>query len=214
MRIRWHGHACFEFKTDSIAVIVDPHDGKSIGIKPPAVSADIVLMTHDHYDHNAARLIRGSHDDFKFALGKHTCKGFDFEGFECFHDEFEGSKRGVDTIYKFTMDDIVVCHCGDIGAIPSDAVIDSIAGCDILFVPVGEIYTMSIEEVKEFVTRVGPKIVVPMHYRVGGLSLPLATVDKFLGIIPEDNVNYVGNEADLSADELPERGECWVFSPQ
>ena len=64
MRVRWHGHSCFEFWDANTTVVVDPHDGRSIGIKPPAVSADVVLVTHNHYDHNAVRVVHGKHDDF------------------------------------------------------------------------------------------------------------------------------------------------------
>ena len=58
MRIIWHGHSCFEIK-DAVTVVTDPHDGKSIGIKTPLVKADIVLVTHDHFDHNCVRIVKG-----------------------------------------------------------------------------------------------------------------------------------------------------------
>ena len=58
MIVTWHGHSCFEVK-DRIVVVIDPHDGKSIGIKPPVVKADIVLVSHDHFDHNCTRIVKG-----------------------------------------------------------------------------------------------------------------------------------------------------------
>ena len=58
MKIRWHGHACFEI-SDGKTIVTDPHDGKSIGIAPPVVKADIVLVSHDHFDHNCARIVKG-----------------------------------------------------------------------------------------------------------------------------------------------------------
>ena len=58
MMITWHGHSCFEIK-DGVTVVTDPHDGKSIGVKPPVVKADIVLISHEHFDHNCARIVRG-----------------------------------------------------------------------------------------------------------------------------------------------------------
>ena len=212
MRIRWHGHSCFEFDDSGNVVVIDPHDGKSIGIRPPAVAADIVLMTHDHYDHNASRVIRGDHRDFKFSNGRRECRGFVFEGFPTFHDDAGGEKRGANTIYRFEMDGMSLCHCGDIGDIPSDEVIEAIKGVYFLFVPTGEIYTMTIEVLKEFLIRVNPRIIVPMHHRVGGLTIPLTPLDDFLDILPEGTVEYVGNEVDLSGEELPDRKECWVFS--
>ena len=126
MQIRWHGHSCFEFSNGETTVVIDPHDGKSIGIRPPIATADIVLMTHDHYDHNASRVISGDHKDHKFHNGRFDCKGITFHGYSTFHDREGGAQRGLNTIYKFAMDGISVCHCGDLGDIPNDQVIKQI----------------------------------------------------------------------------------------
>jgi len=211
MRIRWQGHSCFEFFGPKNSVITDPHDGKSIGIKPPISNADIVLVSHDHFDHNATRMIKNEHSTIISQTGKHEVKGTVFEGLPSFHDDQQGALRGSNIIYKFKMDGINICHCGDLGDTPSEDVIKAIRKVDILFIPVGEIYTLSIPLLKDFIRRVEPKIVVPMHYRVGGITLPLKTVDDFLNGIPKDNILYVGNEVELSTDELDEFLGVWVF---
>ena len=54
MRIRWHGHSCFEISDGKTTIVTDPHDGRSLGIRPPSVSADIVLISHDHSDHSGS----------------------------------------------------------------------------------------------------------------------------------------------------------------
>lgn len=86
MRMRWHGHSCFEFEDSSLTVVIDPHDGRSLGIKPPAASADVVLMTHDHYDHRASRVISGNHEDIMARNGPFEVKGLSVEGFSTYHD--------------------------------------------------------------------------------------------------------------------------------
>ena len=211
MRMRWHGHSCFEFEDSSLKVVVDPHDGRSLGIKPPAASADVVLMTHDHYDHRAARVISGNHEDVMARCGDFEVKGLAVKGFRTFHDGSQGSERGLNTMYRFVMDGISVCHCGDLGCIPDPDVISEIKGVDILLVPTGETYTMEIPEVRRFIELVNPNIIVPMHYRVGGLSLPISSIDRFLEIIPKEYVDYIGNEIDVTPDDLTEIKECWVF---
>jgi L-ascorbate metabolism protein UlaG (beta-lactamase superfamily) len=211
MRIRWHGHACFEFSGSKNSVITDPHDGKSIGIKPPISNADIVLISHDHFDHNAIRIIKNDHSALFALPGKNEVKGITFEGLPSFHDDRNGALRGSNMIYKFKMDGITVCHCGDLGDIPSKEVLAAIKNADILFVPVGEVYTMAIPLLKDFIRMVEPRVVVPMHYRVGGMTLPLKSVDDFLEGIPKDNVLYVGNEVELSADDIDEFSGVWVF---
>jgi len=211
MRIRWHGHSCFELFDSVNSVIMDPHDGKSIGIKPPISSAGIVLISHDHFDHNALRIIKNEHSYLFAERGKHKIKGIEFEGFPSFHDDSNGSVRGTNTIYKFTMDGISICHCGDLGDIPSDDVLKALKNVDIIFVPVGEIFTFPIAKVKEFLNIVEPKIVVPMHYRVGGLTIPLKTLDEFLVGVPQDKILYVGNEVELSSEDICEFSGIWVF---
>ena len=211
MRIRWHGHACFEFGDSNLTVVVDPHDGRSIGIKPPVVSADIVLMSHNHYDHNAVRAVRGNHTDVMARNGIFDVKGLTIEGLPTFHDYSGGSELGPNTMYLFEMEGMRVCHCGDLGCIPDDDIISRIRGVDFLFIPTGEGCTLSMDDVRRFIELVNPTIIIPMSYRVGGLTLPLSTIDDFLEIIPEEAVDYIGNEIDVYKDDLSEIKECWVF---
>jgi len=211
MQIRWHGHSCFEFTDGSVTVVIDPHDGKSIGIRPPVVTADIVLMTHDHYDHNAARVVNGDHKDHKFHNGRFESRGMTFHGYSTFHDRDGGTKRGLNTMYKFTMDGVTVCHCGDLGDIPNDQVIKQIRGVDMLFLPIGGYYTMELDQVKEFMDLVEPSVLVPMHYRVGGLTINISDLDSFLPLVSEDSTVYVGNCIDVMKDDIPRRNECWIF---
>jgi len=210
MQIRWHGHSCFEI-SDDVSIVTDPHDGKSLGIWPPSLSADVVLITHDHFDHNSFKTIRGSHKVVFAFVGEFEYNGQRFVGIETDHDEVGGRKRGKNVMYSMTVDGISICHCGDLGNIPDDDVLEQIAGVDILMVPAGGVYTMELPKLKKFVEKVGPRVVVPMHYRVGGLSIPLNSVDTFLEAFDHD-VEHVGNEIDLSADELPSETTIWLFS--
>ncbi|MDO5861258.1 MAG: MBL fold metallo-hydrolase [Thermoplasmata archaeon] len=212
MRIVRHGHSCFEFADSRLTVVIDPHDGKSIGIKPPVASADVVLMTHGHYDHNASRVIRGDHEDVMARNGKFEVKGLEVEGLPTFHDHSNGEERGPNTMYVFEMDDLRICHCGDLGCIPGEEILSKIRGIDILMLPVGEVFTMPLPEVREFLETVNPHIIVPMHYREGGLSIPLTPLDDFLEMIPEEAVDYVGEEIDVMPEDLTDMKECWVFS--
>lgn len=214
MRIRWHGHSCFEISDGSTTVVTDPHDGKSIGIKPPSASADIVLISHGHYDHCASRSVNGNFKTFQSKNGRFECRGIQFTGIETFHDGSGGALRGMNTMYKFQMDGISVCHCGDLGAVLPARCIASIAGVDILFVPIGGVYTMENPEIEEFIRAVGPRVTVPMHYRVGGLTIPVRDVDSFLDIVSHESVRYVGNCVDVTNDELSDYKECWVFDRQ
>lgn len=214
MHVKWHGHSCFEFSNDDLDIVIDPHDGKSIGIRPPNATADIVLITHKHYDHNAVRVINGDHTDHISHNGTFECKGMSFRGFPTFHDNENGTVRGQNTMYMFQMDGISVCHCGDLGQMPSREILREIQGVDLLFLPVGGIYTMENDALKKFISEVNPRIIIPMHYRTGGLTIPIASVDGFLEMIPKDFTVYIGNSIEINTEELPELKECWVFERQ
>lgn len=214
MHVKWHGHSCFEFFNDNLDVVIDPHDGKSIGIRPPNATADIVLITHKHYDHNAVRVINGDHKDHIAHNGKFECKGMNFHGFPTYHDNENGTVRGLNTMYMFQMDGISICHCGDLGQMPCQKTLKAIQGVDLLFLPVGGIYTMENDSLKDFINEVKPKIIIPMHYRTGGLTIPIASVDGFLEMIPKDFIVYIGNSIEIATEELPDLKECWVFERQ
>ena len=99
-QIIWHGHACFEI-TDDLTIVTDPHDGKSIGIETPMVKGDIILVSHDHYDHNSVRTVEKKDSVVVRDAGKKNVKGVEIEGIESFHDEVKGAKRGKNIIFKF-----------------------------------------------------------------------------------------------------------------
>ncbi|HVO78008.1 MAG TPA: MBL fold metallo-hydrolase [Methanomassiliicoccales archaeon] len=211
MRIVWHGHSCFEIGGRS-TVVVDPHDGKSLGIKAPSAKADIVLITHEHFDHCCSRVIRGDFVTIR-EPGRRELKGVKVLGLPAFHDNAHGERRGAVTMFKFEMDGVTFCHCGDLGHELSEEQLRSIGHVDFLFVPVGGVFTLDGAEARCLVDRISPKVAVPMHFRYGGLSLSIQTVDGFLDGVPEGRVLRVGNEVEIEVEDLPSETEFWVFSP-
>lgn len=211
MRIIWHGHSCFELDDGNVTVVLDPHDGKSLGIRPPSASANAILVTHGLHDHSASKAIRGNHMTISERPGKFSFLGINAEGFlEC--AEPQGSKITYpNVVYRLTMDGISICHCGDLCSFPSDKTLKGIRNVDILLVPVGEVNTLDLDSVFRLIDEVSPKVVVPMHYHVCGLSLPLKGLDRFLERI-DAPINYVGNEMDISKDEFLPSREFWIFT--
>lgn len=210
LQIRWHGHACFEI-TNDVTLVTDPHDGKSIGIPAPNIAGDIILVSHDHYDHNSVKTVEK--DDSKVVTDerKKNISNIEIQGIESFHDECDGAKRGDNIIYKFTMDDITFCHLGDLGHELDEETVQKIGDIDILFIPVGGTFTVDAEQAWKAINSIKPKIAIPMHYKIGGLSLPIDGIDPFL----EKNrykTLKVGNEIDIEKEDLPSEMEIWTFT--
>ncbi|MCD6275196.1 MAG: MBL fold metallo-hydrolase [Thermoplasmata archaeon] len=210
MEIRWYGHACFEIRS-GISLVIDPHDGRSIGIKPPRAKADLVLVTHHHFDHNATRVIKGNFEVIDLP-GEYEYEGIKIKGIMAYHDKEMGAKRGKVTMFRIESEGIKLLHVGDLGHVISSEMAKEIGPVDILFIPVGGVYTVDAREAYENTKILNPKIVVPMHYKFNGLTLGLAPVDDFLRFFPEGQVTYVGNSIEFSREDLPKNTQVWVFT--
>ncbi len=213
MRIRWHGHSCFEIGDGEKKLITDPHDGSSIGINPPQVEGDIILVSHDHYDHNATRQVQKASSEVIEEVGERSVNGVKIEGIDSYHDKKGGERRGENIIYTFEMDGTKFCHLGDLGHDLEKETLEDIGDIDFLFVPVGGTFTIGPEEAKEVIDMIEPKIAVPMHFKTAGLSLDIKTIEPFLSQFSEEKIHKLGIELDFIKHDLPEdRTEIWVFS--
>ena len=210
LQIRWHGHACFEI-TNKTTLVTDPHDGKSIGIPAPSVIGDIILVSHDHYDHNSVKSVEKENSRIVTDERSRNISDIEIRGVESFHDEEQGAKRGKNIIYKFTMDGVRFCHLGDLGHDLDDETVQKIGEVDILFVPIGGTFTVDDKQAWNVINKIKPKIIVPMHYKIGGLSLPIAGLDPFLAQA-KHKVIHVGNEIDIEKEDLPTESEIWTFT--
>ena len=181
LQIRWHGHSCFEI-TNDVTLMTDPHDGKSIGIPAPNVLADIILVSHNHYDHNSGiKTVEKEGSKVVTDERKKTIGSIEIKGISSFHDDSAGMKRGKNIIYKFTIDDITFCHLGDLGHILRDQEVGIIGSVDLLFLPVGGIYTIDGRKAWQVIHQLKPRIAVPMHFQTDALKFRLGRVEDFLG---------------------------------
>ena len=210
LQIRWHGHSCFEIK-DDITLVTDPHDGKSIGIPTPNIEGDIILVSHDHYDHNSVKTVEKIGSKVVRDERKRNIYNVVIRGIKTYHDENFGDIRGENIIFKFLIDDINFCHLGDLGHILEEDIAEKIGDVDILFIPVGGNFTIDANYAWKIVNLIKPSIIIPMHYKIGGLSLPIDTLDKFLET-SIFKILKVGNEIDFEKADIPNESEIWTFT--
>lgn len=182
MEVKYLGHSSFFIKTKEGRLVTDPFN-PSIGLRFPKVEADIVTVSHAHFDHNATSLVGGTPVVIDMP-GEFEKSGLRITGYPSFHDKKKGSERGENILYKIEADGISLLHCGDLGCILEDSLIDEIGKVDILFIPVGGTFTINSSEALEVIKKLEPSIVIPMHFRskrmTAGKGQDLAPVDEFL----------------------------------
>lgn len=186
MEILWHGHSFFEIKTlsekEKVKIAIDPYSEK-IGLKPPKIEADFLLISHHHYDHDNKEVILG--DYFLIEKpGEYEKKGIFIKAIPSFHDEKEGKERGENLIFLIESEEIKVCHLGDLGQKElTEEQLEKLNGIDVLMIPVGGIFTISAKEAIKIIEQIEPKIVIPMHYYLPNLKIKLNKVEDFLKIL-------------------------------
>ncbi len=173
MIIKWYGQSCFRIDSQGghLSVVIDPFN-KSIGLNPPRGNADIVLISHDHLDHNNLKALSG--DPFVInGPGEYEVKGARIIGISSYHDNSQGKERGMNTFYLIKIDGIKICHLGDFGQERlTDRQLESIASnVDILMIPVGGKVTLDSKQAAKVVEQLEPKTIIPMHYKIPGLKL-------------------------------------------
>lgn len=181
MDITYLGHSCFKIKGENATLLTDPYDS-SIGFKMPRVEADIVTISHQHADHNFVSGVSGN--PFVVAgPGEYEIKGTDVLGVATFHDREQGASRGRNTAYQITIDEIKVCHLGDLGHQLTPDQAEELNGAEILMIPVGGVFTIDAKEAMAVVNQLEPAIVIPMHFKTqkhGQVFDKVAGIDKFL----------------------------------
>ena len=212
--IRWYGQSCFEIREEDLRVVTDPHDGKSIGLPAPRTRADIVLKTHDHFDHNCVRQVAGPGTAVFAGGNPYRYNGFEATSVPAHHDPSGGSKLGDIQIMRFTLGGLRFCHLSDLGHMPTDAQVEAIGPVDVLFVPTGGVFTIDAEGAWKTIERLKPRVAVPMHYRFGGLSVSINDLKPFIDRVPKGvELTRVGSEMEVEGPEdLPDTPSAWVFS--
>jgi L-ascorbate metabolism protein UlaG (beta-lactamase superfamily) len=210
MKIRWYGHSCFLITSDKgIKIVTDPFDD-TVGYKLPEIETNIVSTSHDHYDHNNTGIFKGTPVLIK-GSGRINIKGIEITGVETFHDEDEGKKRGLNTIFKFQVDGLNVCHVGDLGHIITAAQVKELGKVDVLMTPVGGTYTIDHEGAAKVMDALKPAITIPMHYMTEALTFPLSGVEGILSLVG-DYKKVDGCEIEINKDCLKDYPKVIVLN--
>lgn len=211
MKIKWLGHASFLITSESgTRIITDPYTtGDRLSYGEIKESADIVTMSHDHFDHNNIASVQGNPEAVKETA---EVKGIKFRGIPTYHDEAGGSQRGKNTIFCFELDGMKICHLGDLGHQLSNKQAAEIGKIDVLLSPVGGFYTIDASTASQVIDLLKPRVVIPMHFKNEKCAFPVSGVDEFLK--GKKLVNRQdSSELDFKAKELPDTTQIIVLKP-
>lgn len=192
MKLTWYGHSCFMLSDGESSIVFDPYAPGSVpGCSLPELTADKVICSHGHSDHNYEAGVKLSGKPCAFALTQ----------LKSFHDNVKGVLRGKNLITVAEKDGVRVAHLGDLGHELDAAQLASLGRIDVLLIPVGGFFTIDAKTAKAVADAIDPTVVVPMHYRGEGFGYDvIGTLDSFLALT--DNAQLLGSdewEIDLHA---------------
>jgi L-ascorbate metabolism protein UlaG (beta-lactamase superfamily) len=211
MNITYLGHSSFRIKASIATIITDPFDD-SLGLHFPKKEADIVTVSHHHFDHENIKGLKNPDAFVIDAPGEYEIKEVMVKGISTFHDDKNGEERGLNTAYTMEVEGVHICHLGDLGHELSEKQLKEFEETDILMIPVGGVYTIDPKIAVSVIKAIDPSIVIPMHYKVPGLNdsfAQLATLEDFLSefeLAPTKTDKLV-----ISSSTLPEEMELVVL---
>lgn len=194
MKVTWFGQAAFLLEAGTKSIVIDPFDvagftGRAglIFAYPalPRLTSDLVLITHEHFDHNGLSALAGQEKVIRSTAGRFESPVGEILAIAGEHDELAGTRRGPNTIFRFDLDGLRVAHFGDFGqhALRAEQR-EQLGELDLVFLPVGAGPTIGPAQARDIALTVGARYVVPMHYRTPAVNF-LEPVEPFLELWPE-----------------------------
>ncbi len=211
VKINFYGHSFFTVTSaEGLIIAMDPYN-EQVKSPLPAVNTDIALISHSHFDHNNISLFKKKPEIVLKTPGDFTEKGVKIRGFSSFHDKSGGSARGKNIIFSFNINEISFAHFGDLGETPDKTTVSELENTDIIFVPVGGVYTINFSEAFELIKLLKPKIAVPMHFKEADTKIDIDGISRFKALAAQEMIfKEFKNEFSLKKDNLPGSTEIWA----
>ena len=210
MDITWLGHACFRLRSDDVVVLTDPFP-LSLGLRPDIRPATVVTVSNSHPNHSNSGEVVGGPRVFA-APGEYEYRGISVRGVMT-SQSAETPREQRSVAYTMEIDRVNICHLGDISAPLSPGQIDELSPVDVLLVPTGGGCTLEIDQVLQTLQDLDPKIVIPMHYNVPGVGVPLQDVEVFLRRMGLSEVQAQPRLV-VTSSNLPEDMRVVMLTPQ
>ncbi|MEG2354124.1 MAG: MBL fold metallo-hydrolase [Clostridium sp.] len=179
MNIKWLGHSSFLITTNKgKKILTDPFDD-TLGYTTYCGNADIITISHNHYDHNYLHEVKGT-PILIDSISNHIIGDIRITGIPSYHDDVQGLKRGPNIIFIIEVDGYKLAHLGDLGHILNLDDISKLNNLDVLFIPIGGNYTLDPKEAIKLCKTLNSKIIIPMHYKTAAINLPIKGLEDFI----------------------------------
>ena len=221
MEITWLGHSCFVLRGKNVTLITDPFSPQPgqlqeepLKAREGKINAPIVTISHNHPGHNFVEGVGGNPRVVR-GPGEYEISDVLITGVPSYHDAKRGAERGRNTIYIIHMDDLVICHLGDLGHILQEEQLEEVADADILLIPISGSNTLSAAQAAEVISQVEPHVVIPMHYRPStGTGEGLGTLDPLDKFCREMGIEAVNAQPKLNIlrSNLPVETQVVILS--
>lgn len=193
MKITWLGHSCFTLESEGYKIILDPF--KCVrGFEDISGEVNGIYCSHFHFDHaytDELKLIEGGENPFKITEVQTK------------HDPNGGTLRGDNTVRVFEAEGIKVCHLGDLGHELNGEQKAAIGSPDVLLIPVGGVYTIDPETAKKVAESLNPKVIIPMHYRLGSFGFKeTAELKEFTSLFPDGFVKEAESNSFIPSQNM------------
>lgn len=193
MEIVWLGHSCFRIRGKEATIVTDPFD-RSLGYPVKKLTANIITVSHGHPQHSFLENVSNS-PRIVSRPGEYEIANVFITGIPTYHDTSQGEHRGKNTAFFIEIEDVKICHLGDLGHVPTSEQIEQMSGADILMVPVGGVSTLGAAEAAETISLLEPRLIIPMHFKTEVVNMELEPLERFLkerglqDVIPQPKLN-------------------------
>ena len=181
MILHYFGHSLFTLKLDNgKTILTDPYN-RFCRYPRRELAADIVTISHHHYDHDALEVVVGRPEVLDEAGYYLPAEDVIVTGVSTFHDNHTGARRGKNIVFVIETEGLRIVHLGDLGHLLDEAQLEAIGTPDVLMIPVGGTFTLNAERAAGCVEQLKPRMVIPMHYQTHySVDLGIAPVQDFL----------------------------------
>ena len=216
MRITWYGHAAFLIETQGLRIILDPYRSPdSGGYEPIGERADIVVVSHenDRYHSHLGQIdppfevVRA----LEVPEGGRTVLGLKFEAVRVFETSERKPEDEVAVVH-FRSEGLHLVFLGDLGHALDEAELAPLRGAEVMLAAAGGPPTIDFPEIPALIDAIGPRLVLPMHYKTPKINLNIQPVECFLELFPDTPIDRPGlASVEVSREMLPARRRIVVL---